>query len=177
MNPGCRLSYATNDRGFATLATEMNGFAATRRLRGRNGARLVRCAALATALAATACAGLARDDQGQLQPQTVRGPCQVKKFFILSLTSVHTEMTVANAGQACTFTVFNPDLQIVLNAAYVTTQPSHGQAGAALVQLGRQGSVSYTPQPGYAGRDEFAVTFEPQDLGITVHVTVQPPGR
>ena len=120
------------------------------------------------------CAGLARNDQGPLQPQAVSGPCQVKKFFILSQTSVHTEMTVGNTGQACSFTLFNPDLQITLNAALVSSQPGHGRATAALITAGRQAAVSYAPQPGYAGPDRFSVTFEPNDLGVTFAVTVQP---
>lgn len=119
------------------------------------------------------CAGLARNDQGPLQPQAVRGPCQVKKFFILGTTSVHTEMTVGNTGEACTFTVFNPAQQIVVNAALVTSQPAHGRATAAVITSGRQAAVSYTPEPGYTGPDRFSVTFEPNDLGVTLAVTVQ----
>ena len=120
------------------------------------------------------CADLARNDQGVLQPQTVSGPCQVKKFFILRQTSVRTELTVGNTGQACSFTLFNPDLQIVLNAALVTSPPAHGRATAELITAGRQAAVSYAPQPGDAGPDRFAVTFEPNDLGVTFSVTVQP---
>ncbi len=120
------------------------------------------------------CAGLARNDQGPLQPQTVRGPCQVKKFFILSQTSTHTEMTVGNAGQACDLTLFNPDLQVTLNAALVNSQPVHGRAAATLITAGRQAAVSYAPQPGYTGPDRFSVTFEPNDIGVTFSVTVQP---
>ncbi len=120
------------------------------------------------------CAGLASNDQGALQPQTVSGPCQVKKFFILRLTSVHTDMTVGNAGQACSLTLFNPDLQVVLNAALVTSRPAHGRATAELITAGRQAAVSYAPQPGYTGSDSFSVTFEPNAIGITFSVTVQP---
>jgi len=129
---------------------------------------------LLAALFSTSCANLARNDQGRLQPQTVSGPCQVKKFFILGTTSVRTEMTVGNTGQACSFTLFNPDLQIVLSAALVTGQPAHGRATAELITAGRQAAVSYTPQPGYTGSDHFSVTLEPNDLGITLAVTVQP---
>jgi len=120
------------------------------------------------------CAGLDRNDQGNLQPQTVSGPCQVKKFFILGQTAVRTDMTVGNVGQACRFTLFNPDLQVVLNAALVTGQPAHGRATAELITLGRQAAVSYVPQPGYTGADQFSVTLEPNDLAVTVAVTVQP---
>jgi hypothetical protein len=84
-------------------------------------------------LLAASCAGLDRNDRGNLQPQTVRGPCQVKKFFLLGTTSVPTNMTVGNAGEACTFTVLNPDLQVVINAALVTGQASHGRASVGLV--------------------------------------------
>ena len=135
--------------------------------------RLRRILPLVSLLAAS-CAGLDRNDQGNLQPQTVRGPCQVKKFFLLSLTSVHTDMTVGNVGRACTFTVLNPDLQVVINAALVTGQASHGRAGVGLAYGNRQAVVSYTPQPGYIGADRFSVTLEPNALGITVDVTVQP---
>lgn len=125
-------------------------------------------------LCCASCAGLARNDQGPLQPQTVSGPCQVKKFFILGQRSVPAEMTVGNTGQACSLTLFNPDLQIALNAALVTGQPAHGRATAALVTGRRQGAVSYAPQPGYAGPDRFSVTFEPDAIGVTFSVTVQP---
>ena len=120
------------------------------------------------------CAGLASNDQGVLQPQTVSGPCQVKKFFILRQTSVRTDMTVGNTGQACSLTLFNPDLQIVLNAALVTSRPAHGRATAELITGRRQAAVSYAPQPGYTGSDSFSVTFEPDDIAVTFSVTVQP---
>ena len=121
-----------------------------------------------------ACSGdLAQTDQGNLQPQAVRGPCQVKKFFILDLRSAPTDMTVGNVGQACRFTVFNADLQIVLTNALVTEPPSHGQATASLITLGRQAEITYTPQPGYTGPDRFSVTLEPYSLGITLKVAVQ----
>ncbi len=120
------------------------------------------------------CAGLARNDQGVLQPQTVSGPCQVKKFFLLSLTSVPTEVTVGNTGQACTFTLLNPALQIALNAALVTGRPAHGQATATLITGRRQAEISYVPQPGYAGSDSFSITLEPNAVGVTFAVTMQP---
>ncbi len=124
-------------------------------------------------LITAACTGLDRNDQGNLQPQTVRGPCQVKKFFLLSLTTVHTDMTVGNVGGACTFTVLNPDLQVVINAGLVTGPASHGRASVGLAYGNRQAVVSYAPQPGYIGADRFSVTLEPNAIGITVDVTVQ----
>lgn len=150
----------------------------TSQARNRMGRRL-RPALLLLPLLAASCAGLDRDDQGNLQPQTVRGPCQVKKFFLLDLTAVRTDMTVGNVGGACTFTVLNRALQVVLNAALVTGQPSHGRATAELISGNRQAAVSYTPQPGYTGPDRFSVTLQPNAHGITVDVTVQqasPPG-
>ncbi len=138
------------------------------------GRRWLRCLMFPIPLFFASRAGLSRNDQGPLQPQTVSGPCQVKKFFILGFTSVWTEMTVGNVGQACSFTIFNPDLQIVLTAALVTGQPTHGRATAALTTLGRQAAVSYIPQPGYTGPDQFSITLEPNDHGMTVAVTVQP---
>ena len=145
---------------------------------GRGLRRLCPALILVSSLTAS-CAGLSRDDQGILQPQTVRGPCQVKKFFLLGFTSVHTDMVAGNVGQACSFTVLNPALQAVVNAALVTGQPSHGRAAAAPISGNRQAMVSYTPQPGYTGPDRFSVTLEPNDFGITVDVMVQaapPPG-
>ena len=137
--------------------------------------RSLRSLVLLAPLFAASCADLTRNDRGKLQPQTVRGPCQVKKFFILSQTAVHTDITVKNVGQACIFTIFNADLQIVLNAALVTEQPAHGRATAALITAGRQAEVSYTPLPGYAGPDKFSITLEPNDLAVALAVTVQPP--
>ena len=136
--------------------------------------RRLRSLALLVALLPASCAGLDRNDQGPLQPQSVSGPCQVKKFFILSLTTVRTDMTIGNAGQACSFTIFNPNLQLVLSAALVTTPAAHGRATAVLTNGDRQVAVSYVPQPGYAGPDSFGILIEPKALGVTVDVTVQP---
>ena len=130
--------------------------------------------ALLIASLPAACAALSQNGQGPLQPQSVSGPCQVKKFFILGLRTVPTDMTIGNVGQACSFTLFNPNVQLVLSAALVTTPPAHGRAAAALVSGGRQVEVSYAPQAGYAGPDSFSVLIEPNALGVTVNVTVQP---
>ena len=131
-------------------------------------------AAMLLPLLTAACAGLDRTDQGNLQPQTVDGSCQVKKFYLLPLTAVHTDMAVGSTGQACRLTILNADLQIVLTAALVTTQPAHGRATASLITLGRQAEITYTPQPGYTGPDQFSVTLEPKDLAIAVAVSVGP---
>ena len=130
--------------------------------------------ALALPFATASCAGLDRVARGALQPQTVAGPCQVKKFFLVNLTVQHTNLTIANQGQACSFTLVNPDLQIFNTAALVTEPAMHGLATAGLLSSGVQAGVSYTPQPGYAGPDAFSVTVEPGDRAVRVHVTVQP---
>ncbi len=122
------------------------------------------------------CAGLDRNDQGPLQPQNVRGPCDVKKFFLLSQTAVHTEMSVANSGQACEFIVLDPNLQAFPTDALITVNPEHGRALAGFANSGRSPAVSYLPQPGYVGPDRFTVTIEPNDHAIAVAVTVRPPG-
>ncbi len=129
---------------------------------------------LALPLLTASCAGLERVDQGTLQPQTVSGPCQVKKFFLVNFTAVPTDVTATANGQACSFTLINPDLQIFNTAALVTTPASHGQATAGLLRGGVQAGVSYNPQPGYTGRDTFTVTLEPSDRAIRLNVTVQP---
>ncbi len=129
---------------------------------------------LALPLLTASCAGLQRVDQGTLQPQTVSGPCQVKKFFLVNLTAVPTDLTVTANGQACSFTLINPDLQIFNTAALVTERPSHGQATSGLLRGGVQAGVSYTPEPGYTGKDTFTVTLEPADRAIRLNVTVQP---
>lgn len=134
----------------------------------------VRCLVLLASLLASSCAGLDRSDQGRLQPQTVSGPCQVEKFFILAFTSVRTDMTVGNAGQACSFTLFDLNEQRVLTAAFVTGQPAHGRATVGLVTANRQAVVSYIPEPGYVGPDRFSITLEPNARGVTVAVVVQP---
>ena len=141
--------------------------------------RIGRTAAFLTLLAPLVCAActgadLNRDDQGRLQPQTVRGPCQVKKFFILSQTSVPTDLTIANTGQACDLTIFDSNLQLTLSAALVTQQAAHGTAEAVLSNVARQAAIAYTPRPGYTGPDQFRITLEPNDLGITFNVTVTP---
>ena len=137
--------------------------------------RLWQALPLVPLLCAASCAGLDRNDQGRLQPQTVQGPCEVKKFFLLPLRSVPTDMTVSNAGPACTFTLFDLNLQVVLTAALVTEQPTHGTAAAELTVAGRRAAISYAPRPGYTGPDRFSVTLEPGAVGVTVNVAVQPP--
>jgi len=135
--------------------------------------RLFHVLAIALPLTTASCAGLERNVQGALQPQTVRGPCQVKKFFLLSQTAVHTDMTVDNTGQACTFTVLNANVQAFPTASLITEQPAHGRAAAGLTNGGRSPIISYTPQPGYSGTDRFTATIEPNDHAIAVAVTVK----
>lgn len=141
---------------------------------GTGGARhrVVRIAALLLILATPSCGNLARNDQGLLQPQTVAGPCQVKKFYLLSFTSVRTEMTIGNTGDACEITMLDKNLQVTLTNALVTGQPTHGRATAVLLTAGRQAGASYVPQPGYTGPDRFDITLEPNAVGVTVDVMV-----
>lgn len=128
-------------------------------------------------LATASCAGLDRRDQGTLQPQTVDGPCQVTKFFLLGLTTVHTSLTAASTGQACRMTLINPALNAPVTAALVTVPAQHGLATAGLITGGYQAAITYTPQPGYAGPDRFSVTLEPADHAIAFAVTVVPPAN
>ena len=118
------------------------------------------------------CAAVGNNMQGPLQPQAVAGPCRVKPFFLRGLRSVPVQMAVANTGQACTFTLINPALNVVVDAALLTGATQHGQAQTGLTQGARQAVVSYRPAPGYAGADRFDVTPEPGAVGITVNVTV-----
>ncbi len=141
-----------------------------------NGRLRHRCIAILLPLALGSCAGLGPVDQGALQPQTVTGPCQVQKFYLVNFRATPTEMTVANTGQACSITLINPILQVFTTAALITEQPSHGQATSAVLAGGFQGGATYTPQPGYVGPDRFTLTMEPNDRAIAVHVQVQPPG-
>ena len=140
------------------------------------GGRLAATTAVAGILAMAGCAGLDRNDQGRLQPQTVRGPCDVTKFFLLSQTAVHTEMTVASSGQACEFTVLDPNLQAFPSGTLVTVNPEHGRAQVGFANGGRSPAIAYTPQPGYVGADRFTVTIEPNDHAIAVAVSVRPAG-
>ena len=121
------------------------------------------------------CASLENNTQGPLQPQAVSGPCQVKPFFLLGLRSIPAEMTIANTGQACTLTLINPALNVVVDAALVTGPAQHGRAQAGLISGARQALIAYTPAPGYVGADKFNVTLEPNAVGITMTVTVTPP--
>lgn len=132
-------------------------------------------ASLITLPLLASCAALENNTQGPLQPQAVAGPCQVKPFFFLGLRSVPAEMTIANTGQACTLTLINPALNVVVNAALVTGPAQHGQAGAAVISGARQAAITYVPAPGYVGPDKFSVTLEPNAFGITMNVTVTPP--
>lgn len=136
-------------------------------------ARPRQVAAIALLLTLAGCAGLDRNDQGVLQPQTVRGPCNVKKFYLLGFRAVPTEMSVEPGG-TCIFTVLDPNLQAFPTAVLITSPASHGRAEAGLTNGGRSPLVSYTPQPGYAGPDRFTVTIEPNNHAIAVGVVVQP---
>jgi hypothetical protein len=131
-------------------------------------------AALLAPLLAAGCAAMSNNTQGPLEPQSVAGPCQVERFFTLGQRSVPVRMSVANTGQACSFTMFNPALNLTLNAAFVTGPAARGTAAADLANGRRQVAVAYTPAPGYAGPDRFSVTWEPGGSGVTVDVTVQP---
>ena len=135
---------------------------------------MIRLSLLLLAPLLAACADAGTYSQGRLQPQSVSGPCQIKRFFFLGLRSVPTTMTVANTGQACSFVVINPALNAVVNAALLTGAPSHGQALPEVTNGRRQVAVSYTPVPGYAGPDRFDGTLEPGAVGITVNVVVLP---
>ena len=97
----------------------------------------------------------------------------MKKFFLLRQTAVHTTMTIANTGAACSITILNPDIQAFVNAALVTERPQHGQATAGVLQNGVQAGASFQPVPGYRGPDHFTVTLEPNDHAISVAVAVQ----
>ena len=121
------------------------------------------------------CAAMENNMQGPTQPQSIAGPCTVKRFFLLGFRSVPTPMAIANTGEACTFTLINPALNLVVDAALLTGRPAHGTATATLIGGARQVAVSYVPQPGYTGPDRFDVTLEPGAVGITVTVTVDPP--
>ena len=145
--------------------------------RASRAATIVRNAAFAIPLFAASCASLASNTQGPLQPQSVSGPCHVKRFFILGFTAVHTDLAIDSSGQACSMTIFNPDLQLTLSAALVTSQPAHGQATAQLAQIDRQAAITYAAQPGYTGPDRFTVTIEPGDRAIDFAVNVVPPGE
>ena len=122
----------------------------------------------------SSCAAMQANTQGPTQPQSTSGPCSVKPFFLLGFRSVPAQMSIANTGQACTFTLINPALNVVIDAALLTQRPDHGAATANLVGGARQVAVSYTPRPGYQGADKFSVTLEPGAVGITVHVAVTP---
>ena len=82
-------------------------------------------------------------------------------------------MLVGNVGAPCMFAIYNSDLNMTLNAVYVTGQPAHGTATADLANGRRQVSVSYLPRPGYLGHDAFSITIEPNDTAVRVNVTVQ----
>ena len=130
-------------------------------------------------LLATSLLGLA--GFGPTQPQSVSGPCRVTQFFIVALGTSHTTMTTSSvpasgdaaaAAGGCSFTLFNPDLQVFQSGALITRPPRHGQAQAGLVQGGRMAELSYRPAPGFVGRDRFTATIEPRDKVVIVAVRV-----
>jgi hypothetical protein len=128
-----------------------------------------------TVLLPLVCAGCIGpgSSSGPLQPQSVSGPCEVKKFYVLRMTRVYTDMTIDSTAQACRFTLFNPDLQLVELAALITEPPIHGRAQSGVINGDRMAAISYTPTPGYVGSDRFTTTIEPGDKTVTVNVTVR----
>ncbi len=127
-------------------------------------------------LAAASCAGPG-PTQGALQPQSASGPCTIKGFFLARTERSYTDMQVDSSGQACRFTLINPDLQMVENVVWVTEPPLHGRAEASLIDGNQAVGLAYTPTPGYAGVDRFTTTIEPGDTAVTFHITVRrPPG-
>jgi hypothetical protein len=107
---------------------------------------------------------------GRIQPQSINGPCDVKKFFIVPFTRTFTDMTLSNPTQTCRFTMFNADLQLIQNAALLTQPPQRGQAVVELINGNRQVAISYTPGPGFAGSDQFTATVQPGNKTVTVNV-------
>jgi hypothetical protein len=121
-------------------------------------------------IALAACAN--NSSTGPLQPQAISGACQVKPFFLVALSATPVGMHVNDAGQACSFSVINPDLQVIQSAALVTLPAAHGHADAGLVSGGASAVISYRPAPGYSGPDRFTVTIEPADKTLVVSVDV-----
>jgi len=127
-------------------------------------------------LAVTSCAGFGMGPNPYVQPQSVEGPCHVKTFFVVALSTSPAEMTVDNSGQACVITMFNPDLQVVQDGAVITERAAHGRVWTGLFGGDRVAKVVYMPLPGYSGPDRFNITFEPAARDVTFNVTVRPPG-
>jgi len=128
------------------------------------------------ALIVTSCSGLGLGPNPYVQPQEVLGPCHVKTFFIVALSTSPAEMTVDNTGEPCVIIMFNPDLQVVQDGALITERAAHGQVWTGLYGGDRVARVVYKALPGYAGPDRFNITFEPAARDVTFNVTVRPPG-
>jgi hypothetical protein len=128
-------------------------------------------AALLACLGLCGCNGMAAT--GPLQPQTVQGPCQIKPFFLVGFSASPVQMTIDASGQACTFTMINPNLQAIQSDTLITRLPSHGQARAGLTNGSTSAIVSYTPAPGYTGPDAFTATIEPGDRAVAVTVDIR----
>jgi hypothetical protein len=124
-------------------------------------------------LVCAACTNPGGATQGTAQPQSISGPCTVERFFIEPYSTSNTHMVVNGTAQTCRFTLFNPDLQLVQNAALLTENPTHGRAEVAVANGDRSVAISYTPAPGYIGPDRFTATIEPGDKTVRVSVTAR----
>lgn len=133
----------------------------------------LRRAAIAVPLICAACTNPGAATQGTAQPQSISGPCTVGRFFIEPYSTSNTDMVVNGVAQTCRFTLFNPDLQLVQNAALLTENPTHGRAQVDLINGDRMVAISYAPAPGYVGPDRFTATIEPGDKTVRVSVTAR----
>jgi hypothetical protein len=81
------------------------------------------------------------------------------------------QMVVANDGGWCGLPVqAGPDTPFRLGL--MLTRPQHGKVNVH--RVGNDTRVDYTPDPGFAGADAFAVRLLPGDARLEVAVTVQP---
>jgi hypothetical protein len=83
-------------------------------------------------------------------------------------------ITVGNDGGRCAISVARPGSKEWEPAPYktglLTGRPSHGKA--YIHTVGDATRIDYTPAPGYAGPDSFAVTLLPGAAVLRVEVTV-----
>lgn len=105
--------------------------------------------------------------------------CRIESFRgATSLQGAVAQMTVTNTGSSCAITNYgvSSGRENPAYAGFVTSAPTHGTASFASPQ------ATYTPEPGFAGDDDFAYeahakgnTGQPVTLRVRVKVKVVAP--
>jgi hypothetical protein len=100
--------------------------------------------------------------------------CTAPQQLVLAQGKTTTaQIVVRNDGGWCAIAVAEPGpMPTPYGAGLLAERPAHGKV--YIHPVGRETRIDYTPAPGYAGPDRFAVQLLPGAGTLQVAVTVQP---